>query len=49
MLARAGGYYGTAFQGACGLTQVDPLSPTIFNLVVDAVVIHWVTLMIEGA
>ena len=23
------------------MTQVDPLSPTIFNVVVDAVVRHW--------
>ena len=37
------GYYGTAFQGARGVTQGDPLSPTIFNLVVDAVVRNWVT------
>ena len=40
MAARAGGYYGTAFKGARGLTQGDPLSPTIFNVVVDAVVRH---------
>ena len=38
MVARAGGYYGTDFQGERGVTQVDPLSPTIFNVVVDAVV-----------
>ena len=38
MVARAGGYYGTAFQGASGVTQGDPLPPTIFNVVVDAVV-----------
>ena len=25
------------------MTQGDPLSPTIFNLVVDALVRHWVT------
>ena len=48
MVARAGGYYGTAFQGARGVTQVDPLSPTIFNVVVYAVVRHWVTVMVLG-
>ena len=41
MVARAGGYYGTTFKGARGVTQGDPLSPTIFNVVVDAVVRHW--------
>ena len=35
--------------GARGVTQGDPLSPTIFNVVVDAVVFHWVTLAREGA
>ena len=39
--ARAGGYYREAFKGARGVTQGDPLSPTIFNVVVDAVVRHW--------
>ena len=38
MAARAGGYYGKAFKGARGVTQGDPLSPTISNVVVDAVV-----------
>ena len=45
MVARAGGYYGGAFKGARGVTQGNPLSPTIFNVVVDAVVRHWVNLM----
>ena len=49
MVARAGGYYGTDFKGARGVTQGDPLSPTIFNMVVDAVVRHWVTLEVEEA
>ena len=40
MVARAGGYYGTAFKGERGVTQGGPLSPTIFNVVVDAVVRH---------
>ena len=40
MVARAAGYYGTAFGGERGVTQGDPLSPTIFNVVVDAVVRH---------
>ena len=38
MVARAGGYYGEAFKGARGVTQVDPMFPTIFNVVVGAVV-----------
>ena len=29
------------------MTQGDPLSPTIFKVVVDAVVCHWVTLAVE--
>ena len=49
MMARAGGYYRMAFQGACGVTQGDPLSPNIFNVVVYAVARHWVTVMVEGA
>ena len=49
MVANAGGYYGEAFKGAQGVTQEDSLSPTIFNLVVYAVVHHWVAVMVEGA
>ena len=42
MMAQVGGYYGTSFRGEIGVTQGDLLSPTIFNVVVDAVVRHWV-------
>ena len=42
MVARAGGYYGTSFGGERGVTHGNPLSPTIFNVVVDAVVRHWI-------
>ena len=31
------------------MTQGDPLSPNIFNAVVDAVVRHWLEVMVEGA
>ena len=40
MVAKAGGYYGAAFKEAQGVTQEDSLSPTIFNVVVYAVVRH---------
>ena len=49
MLVRVGGYYGTALGGERGVTQGDPLSPTIFNVVVDAVVRHWVHGLVEEA
>ena len=31
------------------MTQVDPLFPTIFNVVVDALVRQWVTVMVDGS
>ena len=31
------------------MTQGYPLSPTIFNVVVDAMVRHWVAVVIAGA
>ena len=31
------------------MTQGDPLSPTIFNVVVDAVVRHWILLATKEA
>ena len=49
MMARAGEYYGTAFGGERGVTQGDPLSPTIFNVVVDVVVRQWVNGIMEEA
>ena len=49
MVTRANGYYGEEFKGARGVTQRDPISPIIFNLVVDAVVRNWVMVMVEGA
>ena len=49
MVERAGGYYGTTFNGEHGVTQGGPLSPTIFNVVVDALVRHWVTGVIADA
>ena len=48
MLARAGGYYGRAFKGEFLVTQGNPLSPIIFNVVLDAVVRHWVTRVVVG-
>ena len=48
MVACTGGYYRDAFKVFLGMTQVDSLSPTIFNVVVDAVVLHWVLLVDEG-
>ena len=49
MVARAGRYYGKGFKGERGVTQGDLLSPTIFNVVVDAVVCHWLLLAMQEA
>ena len=46
MVARAVGYYGAPFRLDIGVTQGDPLLPTIFNVVVYAVIFHWESLMV---
>ena len=40
MVEPAGGYYEEPFRGERGVTLADPLLPTIFNVVVDAVFHH---------
>ena len=47
MVSRAARYYGTPFKVHQGVNQGVPISPTIFNMVVDAVIHHWFTL-VEG-
>ena len=49
MVSRVEGYYGTDFKGEIGVTQGDLLYPTIFNVVVDAVVFLGVTGLIAVA
>ena len=46
IVALVGRYYGSPFKGSIGSTQFDPLSPTIFNMVVDAVIPHWETVVV---
>ena len=45
MVPQAGGYYRARFHREIGVTQVDPLSPPIFNVVVDLVVFPWESLV----
>ena len=48
MMARAEGYCGSPFRGQSDVTQEGTLSPTIFNVVVDIVVHHWVSVVAEA-
>ena len=45
MVARAVGYFGLLFNGYHEVKQGDPLSTTLFNVVVDAVILHRVTVV----
>ena len=45
MVARGGGYFGGIFKVQHGVTQGNLLSPTIFNVVVYAVLQNWVTVV----
>ena len=45
MAARAGDHYWSVFQSHHRVTQGYPLSHTIFNVVVYAVIRHWVTVL----
>ena len=51
MVFRAGGSYGRKFKAGRGITQGGPLSPRLFNLMVDAVVREWLRQVLgeEGA
>ena len=46
MVNRVGRYYATPLKGHRGVTQGDTISPTIFNMEVDAVIYHWITLVV---
>ena len=48
MVAWSSGYSGGPFKFKCGMTQGNPLSPMIFNVVVDAVLHHWVSVVAEA-
>ena len=45
MLAISGHYYGTPFMFSRGITQINLLSPIIFNMVLGEVIHHWVTVV----
>ena len=45
MVERASSYSGTPFKGHHGMTQGEPLPPKIFNVLTDAVLWHWVTIV----
>ena len=45
MVAKAGGYFGCLFKVYQGVMQGDPMSPTIFNMVVVTFIRHWVTVV----
>ena len=48
MVSKSVGYHGPPFKYFRRMTQVNLLSPTIFNVIVDSVVQHWVTVVAEG-
>ena len=45
MVARAVGYFGLTFKEYRSVKQGNPLSPTIFNVAVDAVIHYWVAVV----
>ena len=45
MVANFGGYFRRPFKGYRCVTQGDPLPPNIFNVVLDTVIRHWVTVV----
>ena len=47
MVARIGGYYRDLFKGQHGVTQRNPFYPKQINVMVDAVLRHWVLVSIE--
>ena len=48
MEVKVSGYYGDPFQGSCGVIHGDPLSPRIFNVVVEEISRHWVGMVLDN-
>jgi hypothetical protein len=48
LVCRASGVYGDTFSAGRGVTQGGPLSPKLFNILVDAVVREWMDQMFGG-
>ena len=46
MVAQGGGYFGTPFNGFWGFTQGYPLSLIVFDIVMYAMVWHWVAVVV---
>ena len=47
VVSRSDGYYRFPFKGHRGVTQEDPLSPTIFNVMVDVFLRNWASVVEE--
>ena len=45
IVARAGGYYVPPFKGYHGVTYGDPLTSTLFNVVMVAVIRRWMAVV----
>jgi hypothetical protein len=48
VVAKQGGHFGVAFLATRGFTQGDIVSPTIFNILVDSVIQHWLNLILDN-
>ena len=48
MIAKYGGYYGAPIKVLRRVTQGGQISPTIFNVVVDTALCHWVAVVEES-
>ncbi|KAL9178451.1 hypothetical protein ACHAXT_003781 [Thalassiosira profunda] len=46
LVCRASGVYGKPFRAGRGVTQGGPLSPKLFNILMDAIVREWLTLLV---
>ena len=46
LVCKAAGFFGLPFRAGRGVTQGGPVSPTIFNLMVDAIIREWERLLI---
>jgi hypothetical protein len=47
VVAKQGGNFGVALPAMRGVAQGDTVSPTIFNIVVDAIIRHWLNLILD--